>query len=258
MNRIAALILPLATLAFIASTMSYALSPVGGSGAIPSDLNADTIFGNRGGILDLAGQFMQPQVTAMLALLVLTWITLAYHAVRKLREQFRPGISATPLPVRNEAVETGMLIAGLVAGAIWPWLREDYPMQSFLLCAAMLSGFLGAALMAIRLGDTIRMSNALGFAAGWATLVTCALFATLLQTQLGASTTLAASIAILIAALATVNVQLHLGQTISYSIAVIWGMIGLAAGSVAAEAALAMLAVLAIAVIAVALVRVTT
>ena len=49
-----------------------------------------------------------------------------------------------------------------------------------------------------------------------------------------------------------------LGRRIGFSVALIWGLIGIAAGTVTTDAAIATVTVLAIAIIAVALVRVTT
>ncbi|MFG6079222.1 MULTISPECIES: hypothetical protein [Paracoccus] len=247
MRQAAAPLLLIATLAFIASTFGYALRPVALALEPATEFGMGMVFESENVFLDLGGQFLQPRVLTMMGLLVVTWLALGFHAIRCL---------LTDEGGRHD--EYALLIVGLIAGATWPWLRDGHPMMGIMLCAVMLAGFLGAALSAMRLGDRIRNSGALGFAAGWATLVTCAYFATLLQTQLRAPMVLAAGIAILIAALAAVNVQLRLGGTISYSVAVIWGMIGLAAGSVSVEAALATMAVLAIAVIAVALVRVTT
>ncbi|MTH76518.1 hypothetical protein [Paracoccus aestuariivivens] len=252
MRPAGAVILFITTLAFIVSTMAYALRPVAAAMVPAADYTSGPLIEIQIQFLDLAGQFIQPRVLAMSGLLTVTWLALGYHAIRQ--------FGAEQLDrVRGEGLgDNAVLIAGLLAGASWPWLRDEHPMPSFLLCLLMLAGFLGAALRNMRLAGEFRNSAALGFAAGWATLVTCALFATLLQSELGAPMTLATGVAILIAALASVNVQLRIGQTISFSIAVIWGMIGLAAGAVTAEAALAMMAVLAIAVIAVALVRVTT
>ncbi|MDS9467150.1 hypothetical protein RGQ15_06130 [Paracoccus sp. MBLB3053] len=288
MRRAGAALLIFATLAFVASTLIYALRPAGLSmdesigRAIPTELGAR--FGEAdASLLDLSALFIRPRVLAMSLLIVMTWTALSGHALRRLVELRR--LRAAERVARREAppslnddifgpptpdqmlerhkmddtlTEHGLLSTGLAAGAIWPWLMDSRPTAALLFAGIMLTGFLGAALRGTRDGMQVRQSAALGFAAGWATLATCALFATILQKQLGASQTLAAAIGILIAALASVSIQLRLGPNISYSVAVIWGMIGIAAGSVAAQATLATMAVLGIAVIAVALVRVTT
>ena len=244
-------LLILTTLAFIASTMLYALRPLTAIAPLVRDFDQDLSLDAEARFLDLGGQFLQPDVAATAALLLATWVVLAFHATRRVLERG----DAQPQDYRDA---DAWLITGLVAGAVLPWIHAAHPLLGLLLCATMLAGFIGAALAVTRLGGQMRHSGALGFAAGWATLACCAAFATFLQVRLGAPVTLAAGVAILIAALAAVHIQLQLGRTISYSIAVIWGMIGLAAGSVAVEAALGTMAVLAIAVIAVALVRVTT
>ncbi|WP_134678394.1 hypothetical protein [Paracoccus ravus] len=251
MRSAGTLILVTATLAFLASTLIYALQPT--SSAVIGPFGTVPLDPALAGQLDLAEQFLRPRVPAMSALLVLTWLSLSYHAFRR--------VAARPEEIEQDGgsfAEQGFLIVALVLGAFWPWLWSSRPNLSVLLCAGMLAGFLGAALRGMRLGKGFRRSGALSFAAGWATLVTCATLATLMQINLGAPAALAAGLAILVAALSSVFVQLQLGGTISYSLAVIWGMIAVAAGSVATEAAVSTMSVLAIAVIAVALVRVTT
>jgi hypothetical protein len=122
----------------------------------------------------------------------------------------------------------------------------------------MLVALLRAALAGLRHDGRGRSSATLAFAAGWATLAGMAMLASVLQYRLGAPPLLAAAISLMLATLLSVNIQLRLGRTISYSIAVIWGLIAIAAGAMLASVGLAAMAVLAIAVIAVALVQAST
>ena len=167
---------------------------------------------------------------------------------RILREQRRDG----DLRVQGRA------IIGLLAGAAWPWLVGPSPLAALILAAAMLAGLVAAALRGTGTGRHRRRGGGMGFAAGWATLAVSALVATLMQSLLGASSGLAAVVALTMAALAAVSVQLRLGPSVGYGVAVIWGLIAIAAGSVGVNPAIATLAVLGIAAVAVALVRVTT
>lgn len=283
MKRAGAYLLIPATLAFIASTLAYALRPVppqpelSGMSLIPDDLL-------MGGPVALMQLFLRPRTLAMVLLLGLTWSALSYHAMRRIQEGHR--LRAAEVLARHTALtrrlqpgslgppdagemveqhcedaslaEHGLLIGGLLAGAIWPWLTKSMPLAAFGLAFVMLAGILGAALRGVRQGDQIQKSAPLGFVAGWATLVTFSHFIMLIHARLNAPLVLAASVGIALVAFATVSIQLRLGRNISFSVAVIWGLIGIAAGTVAINAALATMAVLAIAVIVVALVQVTT
>ncbi|MFH5775755.1 hypothetical protein ACHFJ0_16000 [Paracoccus sp. NGMCC 1.201697] len=270
MRKAGAILLIIASLAFVASGLGYALQPVSPpvAAALPSPLRSDAgldeLLEPTAAAPDLATQLLRPRIPAMAALLTISWLAMLYHAFSQLG--WRPrGTRAVeddddpPLPPADgKQAEHGLLVIGLVAGAVWPWLLAEQPGGAFLLGALMVAGILGEALGGAYAGAEPSNSTSLSFVAGWATMAGCALFATLLQTQLGAPAHVAAVLGITIAALATVSIQLRLGRTISYGIAVIWGMIGLAAGSVATQAALSMMAVLGIAIIAVAMVRVTT
>ena len=121
-----------------------------------------------------------------------------------------------------------------------------------------LAGLLRAAMQQQRQGSEVGRSSALGFAAGWALLVWLSMLAALLQDGLGLSQPASAVIAIMIGAIAAVSLQLRLGRRIGFSVALIWGLIGVAAATVTTDATIATVTVLAIAIIAVALVRVTT
>jgi len=254
----------LATLAFVASSVGYAMRPLPSPPTIEMMLpgmGLDAITGAALPVPDMVTQFLRPRVPAMLVLLVVTWLALLYHAASQIfasREDSSVEAPPPRPPARWPANHHGALVIGLIAGAVWPWLLAPQPGGAFLLGAVMVAGFVGEALSGVQLAPDGRISVSLSFAAGWATLAGCALVSTLLHAQFGIPERVAAVIGVTMAALAGVSVQLRLGRTISYGIAVIWGMIGLAAGAVATQAALSMMAVLGIAIIAFALVRVTT
>ena len=250
-------LLILATLAFIASSLGFALHMGTRSVVLPAEdvqriLAAPHFFDEPPAPINLSGLFLHPQDIAMKTLLVMTWAALAYHALRC-------ALSPAPSPAAPTA-KTGQtpLIAALALGAVWPWIAPAYPMPGLLLAALTLAGLLRAAMQAQQQGAEIERSSALGFAAGWALLVWLSMLAALLQDRLGMSQPAAAVIAILIGAIAAVSLPLRLGRRLGFSVALVWGLIGVAAATVTTDATIATVTVLAIAIIAVALVRVTT
>lgn len=272
-------LLSVAVLAFIASTLLYALWPMVAP-AMPAAQVDWTGLPASGGV-DLAWLFLHPRDPGMLALLVMVWAGLGYHLLRlwlELRRIARarraavqgralaPQLAGPPVPgdlLRqhdrdNSLAEHGPLVLGLLAGAAAPWLLAPAPGAGLLLSALMLAGCLGAALRGIRQGAVVKRSSTLGFIAGWALLVCLTVFAGLLQQRLGVPQKLAVSLAMLIGAVAAVKVQLRMPRRTGFSVALIWGLIGIAASTVSTDATIATATVVAIAIIAVALVRATT
>ncbi|CAM3259921.1 hypothetical protein SAMN04488021_14135 [Paracoccus aminovorans] len=280
MSRIGTNLLTLAALVFVASTMLYAFWP---AAPVPPSPPADSlVLSEQVPPVDLAQLFLRPDSPAMTGLLAATWAALGYHALRLRLEGRRLArarqaaeIEGRPLPPQGAGppvpgdllrlherdgnlAEHGPLIVSLLVGALWPWLLSPYPLISFLLSTVTLAGTLAAALRGVRVGPVVQRSSTLGFVAGWALLVSFALFTGLLEQRLGVPQTSAALIALLIGAVAAVGVQLRMPKRIGFSVALIWGLIGIAAGTVTTDATIATATVVAIAIIAVALVRVTT
>lgn len=252
MSRAGLSLLILATLAFIASSLGYALQMHATAVGIAADdaarmLAAPRFFDSPPVPVDLSGLFLHPQGIGMKTLLVMTWAALAYHALR---------CALRPNPA-HEAVQAPLIVA-LALGAVWPWLAPAHPLPGLLLATLTLAGLLRAAMQDQHRGPEVERSSSLGFAAGWALLVWLALLAGLMQDRLGLPQAAAAVIVIMIGAIAAVSVQLRLGRRIGFSVALIWGLIGVAADTVATNATIATATVLAISMIAVALVRVTT
>lgn len=271
-----------ATLAFVASMLAHALRPVTGQGIAGLDRPVLSIIDGAAPI-NLTDMFLRPRSLALALLMGLMLIALTWHALRRFQDVRRLRLAEMALRARRAArharigagpptpdellewhrhdvslAEHGLLIGGLLAGTICPWLIAVRPALAFAVALVMLIGILGAALRGVRHGFHVRKSAALGFAAGWVTLVVFAMFITLLQRQLGVPLAVAGSVGMTLAAFVAVAVQLRLGRNISFSVAVILGLIGIAAATASGNAALATMAVLAIAVIIVALVQVTT
>lgn len=282
MKRAGAYLLIAATLAFIASLTLYALRPIAGGLPLGLDRPVMSIIDGAAPIV-MTDLFLRPRSLALSMLMAATMAALGWHALRRFQDVQRLRIAEMALQARRSArrnpatsgpptpdellewhshdvslTEHGLLIGGLIAGTVCPWLIAHKPEHAFGMAVLMLFGMLGAALRGVRHGFHIRKSAALGFAAGWVTLVAFAFFITLLQKTMGVPLALAGAVGLTLAAFAAVAAQLRLGRNISYSVAVILGLIGIAAGTVTGSAALATMAVLAIAVIVVALVQVTT
>lgn len=150
------------------------------------------------------------------------------------------------------------LSVGLLAAAVWPWIFAGHPIRGFVLAAIMLAMILGAAMARCSFALPYRSSTSLGVLAGWATLVTCAAFASLLERHLGISSTLSALVALMICAIAAANIQLHLGSPFGFSVTVIWGLLGLVIATMGSDATIATAAALSITFVGFAVVRVTT
>lgn len=180
------------------------------------------------------------------------------NAIRAVTPFSEQNTADLPVADRGSVFETLVLSLGLGIAALWPWVIEQDLVLGFLLSAAMLVAILSAALARGSGATRYRTSTTLGVLAGWAVVVTCAAFATLLEQNLGTSPTLSALVALLICSIAAANIQLHLGSPFGFSLTVMWGLFGIALATMAADAAIATATVLAMAFVGVALVRVST
>ena len=97
-----------------------------------------------------------------------------------------------------------------------------------------------------------------GFIAGWLLLVACIELAEVAHRGLGIGAERAMLLGLLVSALVATRAQLFIGGIISFGLAVIWVMIGVAAGTVGAGITVATACVLGISALAVSIVRVTT
>lgn len=233
-------------------------------------------------ILDLHSLFLRPDNPILWVLLVAVWIALAAHALGVLRRQrltdragaaaqviqpVAPGLAAgepgPPTPhelaarhrLDNAPSEHAPLALALVLGAIWPWIIHEHQATGFVMALAMLSLALTSAIRGQRDGSMIRRMQSVGMFAGWATAVTYAAFATLLNNHLGIPAVASTVAAMLMCAAAGVLVQLRLGGTFSYSVAIIWSLVGLALATMSSDATIAMVAIIGISAMAIVLVR---
>ncbi len=234
--------------------------------------------------VDLASLFLRPEHGMLWLLLLCVWGALMIHAWQVLGSELRArraavaasGVSPAQTPVarpsvvegpptpgefarqverENKPAEHAALTLALILGAAWPWVSRDYPVTGFMLAAAMFALSLTAALRGQQVGGAIRRLPTVGLFAGWATAVTYAAFATLVNGHLGIPPVAATAIAMLLCAGAGIVVQLRLGGSVSYSIAIIWSLVGMAMATMSSDPTIATVAILGIAAMAIVLVR---
>lgn len=99
---------------------------------------------------------------------------------------------------------------------------------------------------------------AAAFVAGWTLMIACAALVEVAHDTLGIGPERAMLLGLLVAAHVATRAQLQIGAVISFALAVIWAMIGIAASTVSASITIATACVLGIAALAVVVVRVTT
>lgn len=144
---------------------------------------------------------------------------------------------------------------GLVLAGIWPWLDARVPAISPLVAILAAAGTVAGVVLSGS-GRNWRAPFTAAFIAGWLLIVGALAGASYLQPLIGAERAMLA--ALLATALIGTRVQLQIGGTIGFSLALIWAMIGISAATVSISITIATACVLGISALAVALVRVTT
>lgn len=296
MMRSGVILMVVAVGVFVSSSFIYAISGSGAPRGLPmskssSQLAAMTQLSLPGlpalplapalPGLDLYSPFLRPENPLLWMLLVAVWLALIVHAITVLRLQVqvehRLPVDIGPLPqgraeagppspqqlaewhrLDNLPSEHAPLALALLAGAIWPWIIDTHQAAGFIMAVAMLSLALAAAIRGQRDGGAIRRKQTVGLFAGWATAVTYGAFATLLHNHLGVPVVASIATAMLLCASAGVITQLRLGSVFSYSVAIIWSLVGLALITMSADATIAMVAIVAITAMAIVLVRVAS
>ena len=157
---------------------------------------------------------------------------------------------------RNECNPLSIPAAlGLFLAGMWPWLDMLWPAASplvaILAAASMVTGIITAGR-----GRDWRAPFTAAFIAGWLLIVGALAAGSYLQPAAGTERAMLA--ALLATALIGTRVQLQIGGTIGFSLALIWAMIGISAATVSISITIATACVLGISALAVAVVRVTT
>lgn len=207
------------------------------------------------GRLSLLGMVAQPGSAILWLLLAAVLVAAVLHMAARGRARFAP-----PLPLA--------ISAGLALAALWPWVIGPVPLVGLALAAAACGALaLGIAQLteapvtteAERRADGIGGTGAwpLAFVAGWVVMSAAnALGLVLFDFGLGLERSIL--LGLLVAALAAVWVQLRLQPLVTFSVAAIWAMIGVAAVTAGTSITIATACVLGISALAVVVVRMTT
>lgn len=248
------ILLVLASVAFVASSMGFALSSPDGVGRLKPLLTLDARPP------DLA-PIARPVGIALQALLAVVWAAVLIHALRAIlterRLRARHRLHRAPRLLPYTATAHPSFILALAAGAAWPPLTQ-LPVRwpSLIMAAVMMACAIWAAVeRQRRRGPRLVLTSTVEIFAGWATTALYASFAALLMRDLGLSLPLAAVVSILLLMVTTVEVQLRLGHSVAYGFTVIWALIGIAAHAMQNELTVATAAIVAIAAIVAVLVR---
>ncbi|MBB1492870.1 hypothetical protein H5395_15345 [Paracoccus sp. MC1854] len=193
--------------------------------------------------MNLLGIMSQPANVILWGLMIAAVAAAFLHVLGRLQERFGP-----PLP---RAINLGLLCA-----ATWPWIVNLLPLAGILLA--------GLACILVVRGIDNHPAPARGmglfpiaFLAGWLLMTTCSSLSLLIH-YMGIGLERSILLGLLVAALSAVWLQLKIDSFPTFSLAVIWAMIGLASGTVGYSITIATACVLGISALAVVLVRVTT
>lgn len=207
----------------------------------------------------LLGIVAQPTTAILWGLLVAMLLAVGLYVAARLQARHAP-----PQPPA--------IALGLVMAALWPWVTGPAPLPGLVLAAAACAMLvLGIAQQCNLVPDRpeptapgseiARAPGAypLAFVAGWLVMAaTTSLGLVLFDLGLGLGLERAILLGLLVAALAAVWVQLRLPRLVTFSMAAIWAMIGIAAETAGTSINIATACVLGISALAVVVVRTTT
>lgn len=200
----------------------------------------------------LLPMMLTPSRGALGLLLIAVLGAVALHAGRAMFDSGANGADLAPMTV------------ALAAGAALPIAWQQGAVSGF---AAALVMMLGAMIAMVRgylqrANGTGRLHvirlNTVGLFAGWALIAGFAGFSDLLTVHLDLMQDLAVIVALVLAVGTAMAVQSHIGGAPSFSVAVIWALLGLAAAGLQTGSVLAPVAVLGIAAMTLVLVRAAT
>ncbi|WP_143796675.1 hypothetical protein [Paracoccus marinus] len=192
---------------------------------------------------DLVGIIQNPPNIALWGLVATVIASCAAYLFFRSRVRFAP-------PIQLAAM------LGLLAGAIWPWLGTVRPEAALVLAALAPVGVVGALLYEPRPPDHSHWP--MGLIAGWLTVSGIGAATALVFMKLNVSSELASLVGLLALSLIGAQVQFSMGKNVSYAVAIIWAMLGIAAASMSLSMTVSTACVLGIATMAVVVVRVTT
>lgn len=251
-------LIPPAAATFIASGIGFALSRGGNTAG--GELLPGTLATAPLGSDDLMQILLRPGNWLLWSLTLAIWLGIGLHALAIWRG--KAGHSGaegndTRHPSDHLTGQLTPLLGALIAGTIWPWSTHAHPLIALLVAGSMAGLALAAVIRSglARQGASGRDSMALAGFAGWATVAACAALAGWLSGGIGLPARPAAMLALLTGTLIGMGAQMRLGRAGSYSIAIIWAMLGIALAAMISQPPLAISAVLAMTAMSVVLVR---
>ncbi len=251
MNRRAHIALLGLTLAFIACGAAFAFF----HGPAPIDRNllsaADRLLGSAGNVmLQLASPTELPLMQlrhqgAYSLLMVIVWGLLLLDSIGQIIEPAAGGQMQIDLMTTQ---------AGALAfGAVWPWLILPAPGMATM--GAVISATFAVLSVVLARGD---LRPAVGFMAGWATMLAAAMLALLLGGVIGMGLPATIIMATIIGTVTGTTVTLWLGHSVAYPLAIIGWLSALIITLLGSSTSITLTAIAAITVMAVALVRSVT
>lgn len=255
MRWLGVIMLLLASVTFLASSIGFAMAPVLSFYQLATML--PDLLGEAAGP---APGMARPTGIALRSLLAGVWVAVALHAVRCLLAETsrRTAPRTRTLSLReNRVAEHLPFVIALLAAAAWPWVAEQQGrIAGLALSALMVAASLWHSLSRRYRGHNITLRGGADVFAGWAMVGLYASFAAILVSDLGMSAALAAVVSTLLMVASAAEVQLRLGGSVGFSFAVIWALIGTAANAMQTELTVATSAIIAIAALVAVLVRV--
>lgn len=251
-HRTRCLIEAFATAFFALSTLVFAVRGFAAGvgwpetrGAVPSQFSSVVKMANETIRLPRLLDIVSPPVDPIIGLLLLAVVAAGlFRAFSLVRHQ---NGACVPMAL---AASVGLVLAG-----IWPWLDGGLPALGPPVAILASAGTIWGVMLA-RFGTEWRTPFAAAFIAGWLLIVGALAAGSYLQPMLGTERAMLA--ALLATALIGTRVQLQIGGTIGFSLALVWAMIGISAATLGSSITIATACVLGISALAVALVRVTT
>lgn len=149
-----------------------------------------------------------------------------------------------------------LVLLGLAAGTVWPWVSAAAPAFGVTLALAAPVGVVAGLLTNPKPSEPVDWLLAL--IAGWLTVGATGATMGLAQVHLNLQSELSALGGLLALSLIGAQVQLWLGSSVTYALAIIWAMLGVAVASLGLSTTVSTACVLGIATMAVVIVRVTT
>lgn len=198
--------------------------------------------------VDLPHLYLSPQNPLMWLLLIVLWGVVALDAVGQMLDP------SDGMPIDGKGGRRiwiwPSLCGSLLLGAIWPWLYGVWPLTAAVAATVALVLALSAARHALR-----GQRPAVSFLAGWTTGVVSAALAGLAGQMFGLSIGEAAIMAILPGAALGMTVQFHIGPSVGFPAAMIWGFCGLAVTTMGTNPIIALAAIAGISAMAIILVH---